>query len=57
MERTLGLHELLLVNTGLDSLVELGIECALRRVGDLVVALNILLDRLAAEFRENKLVD
>ena len=53
---TLGLSELVLLNTGLDSLVELSIESALRRVGDLVVALHILLDRLAAGFREGKLV-
>lgn len=47
IELTLGLSELALLNTGLDSLVELGIESALRRKGNLVVGRHILLDGLA----------
>lgn len=46
--RTLGLGELALLNTGLDGLVELGVERSLRRDVDLVVVLHILLDRLTA---------
>lgn len=45
---TLWLSELALLNTGLDGLVELGIESSLRREGDIVVRPNILLDGLAA---------
>lgn len=44
---TLGLGELALLNTGLDGLVELGVESALGREGDLVVRRYILLDSLA----------
>lgn len=47
LELTLGLSELALLNTGLDGLVELGVESALRREGDLVVGRHILLDSLA----------
>lgn len=47
MKLTLGLSELALLNTGLDGLVELGVERALGREGDLVVRCNILLDSLA----------
>jgi len=46
---TLGLGELALLNTGLDGLVELSVESALRGERDLVVRGNILLDSLAAE--------
>jgi hypothetical protein len=42
------LSELILLNTGLDGLVELSIKDTLRDDADLVVRLNILLDRLAA---------
>jgi hypothetical protein len=45
---TLGLGELILLNTGLDGLVELSIENTLGREVDLVVRLNILLDGLSA---------
>jgi hypothetical protein len=45
---TLGLSEFLLLDTGLDGLVELGVESGRRRDGDLVVGLDILLDRLTA---------
>jgi hypothetical protein len=47
-ELTLRLSEVALLDTGLDSLVELGIEGGLRRNIDLVVRLHIFLDRLAA---------
>lgn len=47
IELTLGLSELALLNTGLDGLVELSVESALRREGDLVVGRDILLDSLA----------
>lgn len=43
---TLWLSELALFNTGLDGLVELGVERALGREGDLVVRGDILLDGL-----------
>lgn len=46
---TLGLGELALLNTSLNSLVELGIKSALRRERDLVVGSDILLNSLAAE--------
>lgn len=48
MRLTLGLGELALLNTGLDGLVELGIEGGLRRDVDLVVRRHVLLDGLAA---------
>lgn len=44
---TLRLSELALLNTGLDGLVELGVERALGREGNLVVRSDILLDSLA----------
>lgn len=47
-ELTLGLSEFFLLNASLDSLVELGVEGGWRRDGDLVVGLDILLDRLTA---------
>jgi hypothetical protein len=45
---TLGLTELSLLNTSLDGLVELRVESSLRHDGDLVVVLDIFLDRLTA---------
>lgn len=51
---TLGLSELALLGTGLDSLVELGIEGALRREGHLVVRHDILLDGLTAEKQKKR---
>lgn len=48
LELTLGLGKLALLNTGLDSLVELRIESGLRRDVEFVVRGHILLDRLAA---------
>jgi hypothetical protein len=49
MKLTLGLGELILLNTGLDSLVELRVENTLRSQVDLVVHLNILLDSLTTK--------
>ena len=49
-KRTSATYNLLaLLNTGLDGLVELSVESALRGERDLVVRGNILLDSLAAE--------
>lgn len=45
--RTLGLHELALLHTSLDSAVELGIESSLGR-GDLIVAAHVFLNCLTA---------
>jgi hypothetical protein len=50
--RALGLSELILLNTGLDSLVELRVEDTLGSDVDLVVGLNVLLDSLATEIGE-----
>lgn len=47
---TLGLNKFFLLNTRLNSLVELSIKGALRRDVELVVRLNILLDRLTTIF-------
>lgn len=46
---TLGLSELVLLNTGLDSLVELRVKDALGSDVDLVVRLNVLLDSLTTK--------
>lgn len=53
---TLRLGELALLDTRLDSLVELGIKGTLGREGDLVVCRHILLDGLAAKRRGIPLV-
>ena len=46
MRLTLGLGEFILLNSGLDSLVELRVKDTLGSDVDLVVSLNILLDSL-----------
>lgn len=46
MTLTLGLGEFILLNSGLDSLVELRVKDTLGSDVDLVVSLNILLDSL-----------
>lgn len=47
MRLTLGLGEFILLNAGLDSLVELRVKDTLSSDVDLVVSLDILLDSLA----------
>ena len=49
--RTLGLCEVTLLSTGLQGLVEHGIELSLGGDGDLVVGLDVFLDGLSAATR------